>query len=74
MGELNKNEKVPVLTQPAGETDGSNTSISPGNWGELQWGDHAKIGVRELGFGKQASGGLHEEVCICRGPAPVDPG
>ena len=38
--------------------------MSPGNWGELQWGAHTEIGARELGFGKQASGGLHEEVHI----------
>ena len=38
--------------------------MSPGNWGELQRGAHAETGARDLGFGKQASGGLHEEVHI----------
>lgn len=46
--------------------------MSPGNWGELQRGAHAETGARELGFGKQASGGLHEEVHIEGVPKHVD--
>lgn len=46
--------------------------MSPGNWGELQRGAHAETGARELGFGKQASGGLHEEVHIEGGPKHAD--